>query len=88
MARAGSGDPGSHGGQALRRLPEATKRSWELIAQHVMPHFQGGDVSHAQQTLNAKEYAMGKREDYAAAQMQAVATMTERYQQEVAAKKS
>ena len=34
-------------------------------------------------TLQAKEYAMGKREDYAAQQMQAVATMTERYQQEV-----
>jgi limonene 1,2-monooxygenase len=64
--------------------PEATKRSWELIAQHVMPHFQGGAVSHAQQTLNAKEYAMGKREDYAAQQMQAVATMTERYEKEKA----
>jgi limonene 1,2-monooxygenase len=62
--------------------PEATRRSWELIAQHVLPHFQGGDISHAQQTLNAKERAMGKREDYAAAQLQAVATMTERYQKE------
>jgi limonene 1,2-monooxygenase len=64
--------------------PEATKRSWELIAQHVMPHFQGGSISHAQQTLNAKEHAMGKREDYAAQQLQAVATMTERYEQEKA----
>jgi limonene 1,2-monooxygenase len=64
--------------------PEATKRSWELIAQHVMPHFQGGDVSHAQQALDQKEHAMGKREDYAAAQMQAVATMTERYEKEKA----
>jgi len=63
--------------------PQATKRSYELIAQHVMPHFQGGEISHAQATLQAKEYAMGKREDYAAQQMQAVATMTERYQQEV-----
>ena len=62
--------------------PEATKRSWELIAQHVMPHFQGGARSHAQQTLDAKERARDKREDYAAAQMQAVATMTERYEQE------
>ncbi|MCZ2816372.1 LLM class flavin-dependent oxidoreductase [Modestobacter sp. VKM Ac-2984] len=62
--------------------PEATKRSWELIAQHVMPHFQGGAVSHAQQTLDAKARATGKREDYAAAQLQAVATMTERYEQE------
>jgi limonene 1,2-monooxygenase len=67
--------------------PQATKRSWELIAQHVMPHFQGGEISHAQQTLNWKRYAAGKREDYAAAQMQAVATMSERYQQEVAATK-
>ena len=49
-----------------------------------MPHFQGGEVSHAQQTLDAKEYAMGKREDYAAQQMQAVATMTERYEKEKA----
>ncbi|MGY1601683.1 LLM class flavin-dependent oxidoreductase [Geodermatophilus sp. SYSU D00815] len=66
--------------------PQATKRSWELIAQHVMPHFQGGEISHAQQTLNWKSYASGKREDYAAQQMQAVATMTERYQQELAGK--
>jgi limonene 1,2-monooxygenase len=62
--------------------PEATKRSWELIAQHVMPHFQGGAISHARQTLEAKAYATGKREDYAAAQMEAVATMTERYEKE------
>jgi limonene 1,2-monooxygenase len=63
--------------------PEATKRSWELIAQHVMPHFQGGQITHAQATVQAKERAMGKREDYAAQQLAAVATMTERYQQEV-----
>jgi limonene 1,2-monooxygenase len=62
--------------------PQATKRSWELIAQHVMPHFQGGETTHAQATLSAKEYAGGKREDYAAAQLQAVATMTERYEKE------
>ena len=68
--------------------PQATKRSYELIAQHVMPHFQGGQVTHAQATVQAKEYAMGKREDYAAQQMQAVATMTERYEQEIAAKNS
>jgi limonene 1,2-monooxygenase len=68
--------------------PEATRRSYELIAQHVMPHFQGGQITHAQATLSAKEAAMGKREDYAAAQLKAVATMTERYQQEIAAKGS
>jgi len=50
----------------------------------VMPHFQGGAVTHTQQTLDAKEYAMGKREDYAAQQLQAVATMTERYEKEKA----
>jgi limonene 1,2-monooxygenase len=49
-----------------------------------MPHFQGGEVSHARQTLDAKEHATGKREDYAAQQMQAVATMTERYEKEKA----
>lgn len=66
--------------------PEATRRSYELIAQHVFPYFQGGQVTHAQATLGAKERAAGKREDYAAKQMEAVATMTERYQQELAAK--
>lgn len=64
--------------------PLATRRSFELIAQHVMPHFQGDPITHAQATRSAKEAAAGKREDYAAAQLQAVATMTERYQQEVA----
>jgi len=67
--------------------PQATKRSWELIAQRVIPHFQGGAVSHAQQTLDRAGYATSKREDYAAAQLQAVVTMTERYQQEVASDK-
>jgi limonene 1,2-monooxygenase len=66
--------------------PEATRRSYELIAQHVMPHFQGGATTHAQATLGAKEWATGRREGYAAQQLQAVATMTERYQQEIAAK--
>jgi limonene 1,2-monooxygenase len=64
--------------------PQATRRSWELIAQHVMPHFQGGDTSHAQATLQAKEHAMGKREGYVAATLEAVATMTERYEKEKA----
>jgi len=66
--------------------PDATKRSWELISQHVMPHFQGGEISHAQQSLDRAQYAGGRREDYAAQQMQAIATMTERYQQELDAK--
>ena len=66
---------------------QATRRSWELIAQHVMPHFQGGAISHAQQTLDRAQYARTKREDYAAQQLQAVVTMTERYQQERASEK-
>jgi limonene 1,2-monooxygenase len=66
--------------------PQATHRSWELVAQEVMPHFQGGHITHAQATQQAKERAMSKREDYAAQQMQAVETMTQRYQDEVAAK--
>ncbi|OLT48969.1 monooxygenase [Saccharomonospora sp. CUA-673] len=64
--------------------PEATKRSYELIAQHVMPHFQGGPVTHAQQTRDARQRARDIREDYAAAQLQAVATMTDRYEKEKA----
>jgi len=64
--------------------PQATKRSYELIAQHVMPHFQGGTVSHAQQTLEARQRARSTREDYAAAQLKAVETMTERYEKEKA----
>jgi len=51
-----------------------------------MPHFQGGEISHAQQSLDRAQYAGGRREDYAAQQMQAIATMTERYQQELDAK--
>jgi limonene 1,2-monooxygenase len=60
--------------------PQATHRSYELIAQHVMPIFQG----QAQSTLGAKERAMGTREAHAATQNEAVARMTERYEREVA----
>jgi limonene 1,2-monooxygenase len=59
--------------------PAATWRSYELIAQHVMPAFQG----QAQSTLDAKARATDTREGYAEQQMQAVAHMTEKYQQEV-----
>jgi limonene 1,2-monooxygenase len=62
--------------------PQATKRSYELIAQHVMPAFQG----QAQSTLDAKARATDTREGYAEQQMQAVAHMTDKYQQEVGAK--
>ena len=44
--------------------PRATQRSYELIARHVMPHFQG----HAQQTLDAAARARAVRTDLAAQQ--------------------
>ena len=61
--------------------PEATKRSYELIAQHVMPHFQG----QAQPTLDAKARATETRGEMPRRRTHAVAHMTEKYQQEVAA---
>jgi limonene 1,2-monooxygenase len=61
--------------------PEATKRSFELVAQHVMPAFQG----QAQPTLDAKARATDTRTGYAEQQNQAVAHMTEKYEREVAA---
>jgi limonene 1,2-monooxygenase len=60
--------------------PEATRRSFELVAQHVMPEFQGQGWS----TLAAKQRAMDTRAGHAEQQLQAVAHMTEKYQQEVA----
>ena len=64
--------------------PVATHRSYELIAQHVMPHFQG----QAQSTLDAKARATETRAGMAEQQNQAVAHMTEKYQQELAAGRS
>jgi len=61
--------------------PQATWRSFELIAQHVMPAFQG----QAQPTLDAKARAIDTRPGHAEQQNQAVAHMTEKYQREVAA---
>lgn len=72
--------------------PEATRRSFELIAQHVMPHFQGKSqgqgFSHAESTLAAKRTAEERRPGYAEAQLSAVQHMTEKYAHEVADKKS
>ena len=65
--------------------PEATKRSYELIAQHVMPQFQGSGRTHAQSTIDAKARATSTREGHAQTQLDAVATMTQRYADEVAA---
>jgi len=61
--------------------PEATKRSFELIAQHVFPEFQG----HAASTLAAKRRASDTREAHAATQLQAVEHMSKKYQQEKSA---
>ncbi|ALE85707.1 LLM class flavin-dependent oxidoreductase [Pseudonocardia sp. HH130629-09] len=58
--------------------PTATKRSYELIAQHVMPEFQG----QAAGTLAAKDRASSTREEHAQSQLDAVDTMTKRYEQE------
>jgi limonene 1,2-monooxygenase len=62
--------------------PAATRRSFELIAQHVMPRFQG----QAQATLDARERARGTRSGHAEQQNAAVAHMTEKYQKELADK--
>lgn len=62
--------------------PEATRRSWELIAQHVLPRFQG----QAQPTLDAKQRASQTRSGHAEQQNAAVAHMTEKYQKELADK--
>lgn len=64
--------------------PEATRRSYELIAQHVMPHFQGTPRTHAQSTSDAKRRASETREEHSAQQNQAVQHMTEKYAKEVA----
>jgi limonene 1,2-monooxygenase len=60
--------------------PQSTRRSYELIAQHVMPRFQG----QAQATLDAKARASETRSGHAEQQVAAVAHMTEKYQKELA----
>jgi limonene 1,2-monooxygenase len=60
--------------------PEATRRSYELIAQHVMPRFQG----QARPTLDARARATETREGHAHQQNVAVAHMTDKYQKELA----
>ncbi|MEU4227942.1 LLM class flavin-dependent oxidoreductase [Nonomuraea sp. NPDC026600] len=58
--------------------PAATNRSYELIAQHVMPEFQG----QAQPTLDARARASAVREGHAEAQLAAVTHMMNKYQSE------
>ncbi|GAA4535818.1 LLM class flavin-dependent oxidoreductase [Mycobacterium paraffinicum] len=62
--------------------PAATKRSAELFAAEVMPHFQG----QAQPTLDAAARAGQARHSFAQSQLDAVAHMTKKYQDEVDAK--
>ena len=62
--------------------PEATKRSYELIAQRVFPEFQG----HAAPTLDSKARARAGREQLAERNMKAVEEMVERHQKELAEK--
>jgi limonene 1,2-monooxygenase len=55
--------------------PVATKRSYELIAQHVFPQFQGQGWS----TREARARARGARPELAAAHMKAVEDVTAKY---------
>jgi limonene 1,2-monooxygenase len=59
--------------------PAATKRSAELFAAEVMPHFQG----QAQPTIDAAARASEVREDLAQTQLAAIDHMTKKYQDEV-----
>lgn len=61
--------------------PAATLRSYELIARHVMPRFQG----HAHPTLEAADRAEAARPELAAVHAKAVETARERYVAETAA---
>jgi limonene 1,2-monooxygenase len=58
--------------------PAATKRSAELFAAEVMPHFQG----QAQPTLDAAARASEVREGLAQTQLQAIEHMTKKYESE------
>ena len=58
--------------------PAATKRSAELFAAEVIPHFQG----QAQPTLDAAERASGAREGLAQSAMDAIEHMTKKYESE------
>ncbi|OBH28255.1 monooxygenase [Mycobacterium sp. E1715] len=62
--------------------PAATRRSAELFAAEVMPHFQG----QAQPTLDAAARAGQARDSLAQSQLDAVAHMTKKYQDEVDSK--
>jgi limonene 1,2-monooxygenase len=59
--------------------PSATKRSAELFAAEVMPHFQG----QAAPTIDAARRATEVRDGLAQKQLQAIDHMTKKYQAEV-----
>lgn len=63
--------------------PEATRKSYELIARHVMPHFQG----HYRSTMDAAARAEKLRPELAEIHAKAVEDMGAKYQAEVAARK-
>jgi limonene 1,2-monooxygenase len=60
--------------------PAATKRSYELIAREVMPHFQGQHLP----TMTAQQRAREQRPDLADVHMKAVDDMTKQYEDEKA----
>jgi limonene 1,2-monooxygenase len=62
--------------------PAATKRSAELFAAEVMPHFQG----QTQPALDAAARASEVRDDLAQSQLDAAEHMTKKYQDEIASK--
>jgi limonene 1,2-monooxygenase len=62
--------------------PQATLKSYELVARHVMPQFQG----QAHPTIQAVERAKAAREELSAVHATAVATATQRYADEKAAR--
>ena len=62
--------------------PEATHKSYELIARHVMPHFQGQHMP----TMDSAARAQKLRPELAAKHEKAVEAMKEKYQAEVDAR--
>jgi limonene 1,2-monooxygenase len=60
--------------------PEATRRSYDLIARYVMPRFQG----HAHPTMEARSRATAVRDPLASQQLEAVEAMKAKYQAELA----
>ncbi|MFC9768393.1 LLM class flavin-dependent oxidoreductase [Rhodococcus jostii] len=62
--------------------PQDSKRSAELFAQEVFPHFQG----QYQSTIDAAEFARAVRTGHAEAQLEAIDHMSRKYAQELADK--